>query len=408
MALGVLVLAILVIAILAVPWSQATPSRAVQQAAVSTLPEDAVERGKRLHATLRPGSYGSLLVGLAAALALGLTPLGARIVELAGRITGGHWVAEALLGGLVVAFAGQIVTLPFAAWRHVVLRRYGLSTQDWGGWFADLGRAAGVTAVLGAVALLGFYGVTRLAPRWWWAWAAGGAAGLVVLFSFVFPVLVAPVFNRFTPMPESPLRQQLLALAERDGIPVREVLIADASRRTTAVNAYVAGLGATRRIVVYDTLLEAAPPEEVVQVVAHELGHAKRRDVVLGTTLGALGAAAGVCAVYLLGGWSGLLRRAGVSDIAEPRGVALLLAIMAVAGLLAMPLQNAVSRRIEARADAYALALTEDPETFAAMQRRLAIRNLADVDPPRWAYLLFASHPSTAERIAAAMEYARR
>jgi len=244
-------------------------------------------------------------------------------------------------------------------------------------------------------------------PRWWWAWGAGAAAGLVVLLSFVLPVLVEPIFNKFTPMPDGPLRSELIAMADRDGVPVRDVLVADASRRTRAVNAYVSGLGPTRRIVVYDTLLDQADPAEVRSVVAHELGHAKDGDVLTGTALGALGAASSVVAVYLLGSWTALLRRAGVDSIAEPRSLALLLAVAAVAGLVAAPAQNLLSRKVEARADAHALALTADPATFAAMQRRLSTVNLSDPDPNRLEYLLFASHPSTVERIAAAHAYAR-
>ena len=141
------------------------------------------------------------------------------------------------------------------------------------------------------------------------------------------------------------------------------MLVADASRRTNALNAYVSGLGPTRRIVVYDTLLREAPPAEVEAVVAHELGHAKDRDVLTGTLIGALGAAAAVCAIYLLGSWTGLLRRAGVDSITDPRAIALLLASPLSPGSSPAPLQSLVSRRIEARADAHALALTDDPAT---------------------------------------------
>jgi STE24 endopeptidase len=351
--------------------------------------------------------YGGLALGLLVALVLGLTPLGARLVTLVGRPFGDHWLAQAALGGLLVVFVGEVLGLPFAAWRQSVLRRYGLSTQDWGGWAVDVLKAYAIGAVLGGIVLVGFYTVTRLAPRWWWAWGAVGAAALVVLLTFVFPVLVEPVFNRFTPMPAGELRSDLVALAERDGVPVKDVLVADASRRTRALNAYVSGLGPTRRIVVYDTLLREAPPAEVTAVVAHELGHAKDNDVLTGTLIGALGAAAAVCALYLLGSWTGLLRRAGVESLGEPRSVALLMAVAAVVGLAAGPLQNIVSRRIEARADAHALALTRDPVTFEAMQGRLALVNLGDVDPNPVEYALFGSHPSTVERMAAARAWAR-
>jgi STE24 endopeptidase len=404
---GVLVVAVAVVAALRVPWSAPPAPRADQLAAIRDLPAEAVARGKAFHAALRPGSYGALAIGILIALVLGLTPLGARLVEAVGRPFGGNWIASAVLGGFLLVLIGEVVTLPLAAWRETVLREYGLSTQTWATWTVDLLKGYGVGAVIGAVALLGFFGVARLASQWWWAWVAAGAAGLTVLLSFVFPVLVEPIFNKFQPMDDGPLRQNLIAMADRDGVPVRDVLVADASRRTNALNAYVSGLGPTRRIVVYDTLLREAPSAEVRAVVAHELGHAKDRDVLTGTLIGALGAAAAVCAVYLIGSWTPLLRRAGVEAVTDPRAVALLLALATLAGLTASPLQSFVSRRIEARADGHALALTEDPATVERMEQRLATTNLADVDPPRLEYLFFASHPSVVERIAAARAYAR-
>lgn len=406
--LGLLVAAVLVVAALLVPWHRPPAPRADQLAALRDLPGDQVAQGRALQAALRPGTYGSLALGLIVALVLGLTPLGARLVSLAGRPFDGHWVAQAVLGGLAVVLAGEVVTLPFAAWRHSVLVRYGLSTQSWGPWAVDQLKGYAVGAVIGATALLGFYAVAKLFGSWWWAPGALGAAGLVVLLSFVLPVLVEPIFNKFTPMEPGPLRTELVAMAARDGVPVRDVLVADASRRTSAVNAYVSGLGPTRRIVVYDTLLREAPPAEVVSVVAHELGHAKDSDVLTGTLVGALGASAAVVAAFLLGGWGGLLRQAGVDSVTEPRSVALLLALVALVGLVASPAQALVSRRVEARADLHALRLTDDPAGFEAMQRRLAAVNLADPDPNRLEYAMFASHPSTVERIAEARAYARR
>ena len=407
LTLGALVVALIVVAALRIPWSAPPAPRSDQLAALRDLPADAVARGRAFHAALRPGSYGALLLGVGIALILGLTPIGARIVETVGRPSGGNWIAQAVLGGFALVLIGELVTLPLAAWRETVLRRYDLSTQTWSAWTVDLLKGYAVAAVIGAVTLLGFFGLARLAPRWWWAWVAAGAAALTVLFSFVFPVLVEPIFNKFTPMPSGPLRENLIAMAARDGVPVKDVLVADASRRTNALNAYVSGLGPTRRIVVYDTLLREAPPGEVEAVVAHELGHAKDRDVLTGTLIGALAAAAAVCAVYLIGSWTGLLRRAGVDSITDPRAVALLFALATVVGLAAAPLQSFVSRRIEARADAHALVLTEDPATVERMEQRLATTNLADVDPPRLEYVMFASHPSVVERIAAARAYAR-
>ncbi|MCG5445069.1 M48 family metalloprotease [Micromonospora sp. NIE79] len=407
LTLAGLTIALVLLAALLIPWHRPPAPRADQLAALGDLPAEQVAKGREFRAALRPGSYSALAVGLLIALALGLTPLGSRLVELVGRPFGGHWAAQAVLGGLAVVLVADLVTLPFAAWRQSVLTRYGLSTNGWSGWAVDLLKSYAVSAVIGAVALFGFYAVIRLAPRWWWAFGAAGAAVLVVLLSFVLPVLVEPVFNRFTPMEQGPLRTELMSMAARDGVPVRDVLVADASRRTRAVNAYVSGLGPTRRVVVYDTLLSEATPAEVTAVVAHELGHAKDSDVAAGTLTGALGAAAAVVALYLLGSWGPLLRLAGVDSVAQPRAFPLLVALVTVAGLVAAPVQALMSRRVEARADAHALALTNDPESFESMQRRLGSVNLGDPDPPRWEYLYSASHPSTVERMAAARAYAR-
>jgi STE24 endopeptidase len=399
----VLVAALAVAAALLIPWREAPAPRADQLAALRSLPAAQVAKGREFSDALRPNTYTSMAVGLVVALVLGFTPLGARIVSAFGR----GWVTQALFGGLAIVFLSSLATLPFGVWRETTLRRFGLSTQTWASWTIDQLKSYAITAVLGGLLLLGFYGLVRIAPKTWWAWAAGGAAALVVLLSFVLPVVFEPIFNKFTPMADGPLRSDLVAMAARDGVPVKDVLVADASRRTRAVNAYVSGFGPTRRIVVYDTLLEQATPAEVESVVAHELGHAKDNDVFTGTLLGAIGAAIGVIAVYLLGSWTWLLNRAGVDDIASPRAIGLLLALSALAGLVSGPALNYVSRHIEARADTHALQLTDDPDTFAAMQARLSELNLANPDPNPVDYFMFASHPSTVQRIAAARAFGR-
>lgn len=397
--LGLLVVAGLIL----VPWSVQAPSRAAQEAAVAALPSSMVAEGKEFAAATRPGSYIAIAVNLVVALLLGLSPMGARLIEWGGRPFGGHWLAEAVVGGVAVVMAAQVVTLPLSAWRYTILVKYGLSNQTWGTWAFDVAKSYGVTIVTAAIMLAGLYTLMRVAPKLWWAFAAAAGAVLVIAMSAVYPLVVEPLFSNFTPMEEGPLRTELMEMAQRDGVPVTEVLVSDASVRTNTVNAYVSGLGPTRRIVVYDNLLKA-PDDEVVSVVAHELGHAKAGDVWIGTGLGAIAVAAAACGIAVLGSWSGLLRRAGVEDITSPRSAALILAAVALVGLLATPVQNLVSRQIEMRADEHALELTDDPDTFIRMQTSLADSNLSDVDPPGPLHWWFGSHPSTAERIAMAEE----
>ena len=396
--LGALAVALAVV----VPWTPLPGAEIVPDAARDFTAADQA-REEAFSARIRPPAYTALGLSLLVSLGLGLTPLGAR---LAGAI-GGHWTLTVLAGTAVLTLLGRLVTLPLAARAEVVRRDAGLSTRTWDLWAVDLAKAWAVSTVITAVVLLVLVALARAAPRTWWAWAAAATAGLVVVVSFAYPVVVEPVFNRFTPLEQGQLREDLLALAQRDGVPVEDVLVADASRRTTALNAYVSGFGGTRRIVVYDTLLEQAPPAEVALVVAHELAHAKHRDVLIGTLLGALGAAAAVVALGLLLTWTPLLRRAGIDGPGDPRAVALLLALTAAGTFLSAPLSNLVSRRIEARADVSSLDLTRDVETFVEVHKRLARTNLSDLDPNPVAYALFASHPSTTERLALAREWER-
>jgi STE24 endopeptidase len=371
-------------------------------------------RSRAFDAALAPRAYTSLFTGLAVVLVLGLTPLGARLVSwTTARVRRRplRVAAAAVALTTVVHVAG----LPFAVWGETILRRYGLSTQSWPEWIVDDLKSLAIGWVVWTVALLLLYWALRRFPRYWWTGAAAGGFGLVVALSFLYPIVFEPVFNKFTPLPRGELRTSLLAMAERDGVPVKDVLVADASRRTTALNAYVSGFGSTRRIVVYDTLLKSTPKARVESIVAHELGHAKHADVLSGTLIGALGVAGAVCLLSLLLGSPRLLRRAGVpvepgeraAAASDPRSAALLLAAVAVAVQIGGPVQNLISRQIEARADAHALDLTRDPVTFASMQHELSVRNISDLDPDIVERVLWMSHPSSPERIALARDWAR-
>jgi STE24 endopeptidase len=361
-------------------------------------------REEAFHAALRPWGLGSLGLGLLVAAVLALSPLGARLMAA----LPGHWTVRTAVGTAVLLLAGRLVTLPLDVRAEQVLRDYGLSTQSWPGWLDHQARGFGVGLVMTLVLLIPLLALARRLPDGWWLPGAAVAALLVVLGSFVYPVLVEPAFHRFTPLAAGPLRDDLLELARRDGVPVEEVLVADASRRTTALNAYVSGFGSTRRIVVYDTLLAEAPPREVELVVAHELGHAKRNDVLVGTVVGALGAAAGVCGLFLLLGSGGVLRRFGATAAGDPAVVPLVLLLAAVVPLLVAPVTNLVSRQVEARADLHSLELTGDVETFVETERRLALTNLSDLKPHPVLRAFFATHPSAPERIALARAWAEQ
>jgi STE24 endopeptidase len=299
-----------------------------------------------------------------------------------------------VLAVLGVVLVGRVVTLPFAVLLQRRALAFGLSHETWGAYDVDLVKGVGVDTVATAIVLLVLVGTARRWPRAWPAVAGLLLAGLVMAGSFVYPLLVEPLFNRFQPLPDGPLRAQILRLADQEGVHVDDVLVSDASRRTTTLNAYVSGFGASRRVVVYDNLVDDEKEPLVLSVVAHELAHAAHDDVLTGSLLGAAGALLGA-------GLLGLL----VGDAADPRRVPRILALVAVATLLASPIQNGISRRIETRADVDALRTTRDPAAFVELQKELARRSLADPAPPALAQFWFGSHPTTLERVALAERF---
>lgn len=408
LTVGVLIVLFIALAWLLIPWGAAGPGQRGEQAVSADFTPSQVEAQREYHRQLRPWTLSSFVLGLLLTVVLGLTPFGARIVELVARPLGYGWVWRAVLGGVALGLLGQLLVLPLRARAEVVLRRHGLSTQSWSGWALDIAKSWAIGVLITSLALLTFYAVVRAMPNWWWVPVSVGAVALTFIGSFLYPVLIEPVFNQFHSMEKGALRTELMTMAERDGVPVKDVLVADASRRTTALNAYVSGFGSSRRIVVYDTLLKDAPDNEVALVVAHELGHAKRNDVLVGTSLAAVGVAIVCVAGFLMLGWRPLLTRAGVSELGDPRSMALVMALLAIVSFLGMPAANFVSRRVEARADEHSLRLVDDPSTFIAMHRRLAVTNRSNLHPNPVLYVLFASHPATTERLGHARDYAKR
>lgn len=397
LALGAVVLA----AILTTPWR--LPGGKADGHLDFTQAEFAKEAA--FHHLVRPPSYLAMLLSVLVAALLGLTPIGARIVT---ALSGGRWWLGIIAGGAVCLLLPRLFSAVASARSEQVLREYGLSNQTWPAWISDQLRGTGLTL---ALTLPGLLLLVWLARRWtghWWVIAGLGAVVITVVMSFLYPVVIEPIYNNFHELEAGPLRDSLLHLADEDGIEVKDVLVADASRRTTALNAYVSGIGSSRRIVLYDTLLARATPDEIRLVVAHELGHVKHNDVLRGTLIGALGALAGIALLAGVLSSSWLRTRAGFTSAADPRAIAAILALAAIVSTVAGPAVNLVSRRVEANADLHSLTLTHDAKTFIDVERRLALTNLSSLGGNHVSYHLFGTHPSTPERIAMARAWAQR
>ena len=363
-----------------VPWSWVPGGTLIPARASQLFTGEQIARAEHYSWLKRGLGWPSYFLSLALLLALALTSRGSRLVRRV--VDGRRWWLAVPLGVVAVLLAQRLVTLPFGIASHVVDRHYGISRQGWVAWSVDLLTSLAVATVVTTLLVLVVVAAARRSPRWWFAWAGGTALVLSLAGSFLYPVVVEPLFNHFTPMAAGPFKQSILRLADREGVHVDDVLVADASRRTTTVNAYVSGLGSTRRVVVYDNLLRDLTPAEARVVIAHELGHAKHHDVLLGTTLAAVGSVGAIALLALVLDAGPVRRRARVSGPGDPAVLALVLALAGVGSFLVSPVQNTVSRAIEARADRTSLETTHAGATFVRMQRRLALASLSDPTPP--------------------------
>jgi STE24 endopeptidase len=314
-------------------------------------------------------------------------------------------ISSPALGGAAAGAGLSLALMLPALPLSVVARRraieVGLVTQSWRGWEADLIKSAAIQGAFTAAAGAAVTSLTRRYPRSWWAAAAVGSVLFGTVLAAVAPVLLDPIFNRFTPLPDGETREDVLALARDAGVKVGEVYSVDASRRTTAANAYVTGIGPTKRVVLFDTLLDRYSRDEVRVVVAHELAHVRGRDVPRSVLFAALVAPASALAVQRLS-WR-LSPERGAPSALPALGLAV--------GIVSMPIGligNRLSRALERRADSFALKLTGAADAFVSFERTIALQNVADLDPPRWITSLLSTHPSTAERIGIALGYANQ
>jgi STE24 endopeptidase len=397
-ALLVGTIAFVAVAAWRIPWHPVPGGTPAPASVTSVFDAAQIARANAYSDPARHLAWASLGVSLAVTCLLGFTPLGAR---LAGRLCGWWWV-RVLVAVLALALVGRLVTLPFAIVGHHRSLAYGLTGESWGPWAVDQVKSVLLSVVISGLTVVVLVGCAR---RWSRAWpvVAGTLLGaLVMLGSFVYPVLVEPAFNHFTSLPDGPLRTQILQLAAAEHVHLDDVLVADASRRTTTLNAYVSGYGSTRRVVLYDTVLRDLPRRQILAVVGHELTHARHDDVLTGSVLAALGTLGGV-------GLLGLvlqLRRRRSGALGEPTVVPLLVALLAVGTLLSSPINNGLSRLVETRADVGGLEATHDTTAFVTMQKQLALHSLGD-DPPSWSQFWFGSHPTTLQRVAIARQVGR-
>lgn len=317
------------------------------------------------------------------------------------RRVGRRWLADALFfGGLLVSI--DLATWPFGyVAGYSVARRFGLNVQTPWGWLQDQFLSLGVYLGLGIPGLMVIYWMIRRWPRRWWLAASVLGLGTAIFGSMLWPVVIDPLYNEYTPVSDPAVLDRVERLSLVTGIPIGEVLQVDMGRRTTAANAWVAGLWGTRRIVVGDTLLARYSPDQIEAVIAHELGHVVHNDIWWGTLALAAGQAVGLYIIARVANW--ILSRVGagwgIGGLGDPASAPVIMLLLSLLLTIAMPLINGGSRWREAAADRYALQVTSNPEALAEFFEKIAAQNLSDPVPPRWHVWLFMSHPPISERI---------
>jgi STE24 endopeptidase len=356
-------------------------------------PEE-VEKAKTYQRPLTVARAISLALNLGAILAVISTHAAPRLVRGMGIDS---WPVQLILIIAIFTVTFSLIGLPISIWTTFSHeRKWEFSTETPGGFVADQFKGLALGMAIQLPLFLALWWLIRKTDVWWiYGW------GVFFLFSvvlaFLFPVLIAPIFNKFTPLEDEKLSSRLRSLAEGVGMRVKTIEVMDASKRTRKDNAYFAGLGKSRQIVVYDNLL-TQPAGVVASVVAHELGHYRRRHIAKGALLGAISSIVLFVVLRLVSTWQTALDWAGVSSIKEPAAFPLFILVFVAASSIIAVVGAWFSRAHERQADLDALEITDDYDSFIATQRGLSTRNLIELAPPWWRYIR-ASHPAPAERL---------
>jgi STE24 endopeptidase len=355
------------------------------------------------------GGYWLILVD--ALYALGVFALlmwlriSANIRDFAERQTRSPFWQVPLYAGpyiLITAVLGFPLTLIEGYFRE---RAYGLMNQSFIQWFGDFLTGTGLNLIAGLVVLTVLYWAIRQTGRNWWIWAAGITTFFLAVLFILSPVVIDPLFNKYTPLPDSALKHDILSLARANGIPADNVYLVDASRQSDRISANVGGFMGTTRIALNDNLLKKCTHDEVLAVLGHEMGHYvldhATRDLVMYALLALIAFA------FLAGGFEVLTSIFGgncdVREISDPAGLPVLAALMTIFMLVMTPVTNTITRSAEIQADMFGINVARKPDAFATVVLKLA--NYRKLDPAPWEETIFYDHPSGRTRIREMMRW---
>jgi STE24 endopeptidase len=296
--------------------------------------------------------------------------------------------------------------LPLSLIGYLIERGYGFATLTPTTWLLDRGRNYLLGLLYIPIIWLGYL-LLRRSPQRWWIWLWAGLIPISCFITILYPIAIDPLFHRFQPLPDSPIRRRLQSLAQQAGIGEAQIFEVNMSARTTKMNAYVTGIGPTKRIVLWDTTLRTLPEDEILAIMAHEIGHYTLRHIWWGLLLGITGGFAILWLLSRLYPWAvnRFGKRAGIRDIHDIAGLPLFMLLLSLLLFLQTPVESAISRHMEHQADRYGIELSRMNEASARAFVSLHMQNYADPDPPRLFVYWFYSHPPIRERVEFALRY---
>lgn len=320
------------------------------------------------------------------------------------------WLEKTLKWFPLVAFgtslfyilASSLITFPFSYYMGFVRQHeYNLSTQTLPEWLNEQAIGLGIGVVIGSLFLTVLYIIIRLARNTWWIWGSVVTIAFAAVMSMLFPVFIAPLFNTSTPMEQSELRDEIIAMAQANGVPADNVYVYDRSRQTNSISANVSGFGPTTRISLADTLLQRGSPEAVRAVMAHEIGHYVLRHNVSGLIFSSIFILFSFAFVHFTFRWAANNERWGVRDISDPAGLPLVMVLLSVVGLITSPLQRSMVYFNEQQADMFGLNAAREPDGFA--EASVLLSEYRKMEPSALEEFFFYDHPSGWNRVHNAM-----
>ncbi len=310
------------------------------------------------------------------------------------------FIGQGIIFALPLLYIETVVGIPFSLYRNFrIENRYGFNTMTIGLWFMDLLKSVIIATALSCLVVFTALAIVQASPHWWWFWVWGFLLVFGIFVMYISPTLIEPLFFKFESVKAEGLEERIRMLMEKAGLKVSRVFQVDASRRSRHSNAYFTGIGRVKRIVLFDTLIEQMSQDEILAVLAHEVGHWKKRHVLKGIVLSETMAFGGLFITFHLISWGSL---PGLINLSEASFYARVIIIGFIGSLVMFPVTpffSYFSRRNEREADRFASELTHHPENLASSLIKLSRENLSNLHPHPLYAKIYYSHPPIVERV---------